>query len=143
MKMVQYSIRGRSIDGTVYWDGHGWSIRQYAFRFDKLFAEIQLTHLRKEQATKNIDECVGHLTLIHAPRRQYGFWRKEKRYFNQLPGVEGGRVYDAWLYGSDRAYNGKPYRNPYPPGYRHDEFKRGYNVTTPMHQSPRAPNQHG
>ena len=55
-------------------------------------------------------------------------WRKLKR-------VERGmisRVYDAWSRGESDAYEGRPKRNIYPPGRRHDEYERGYNLADPM-----------
>lgn len=35
-------------------------------------------------------------------------------------------MYEALMLGDEHAYNGKPKRNPYPPGRRHDEYERGY-----------------
>lgn len=50
--------------------------------------------------------------------------RKEKRFFRK--NGQDDPVYYAWIAGQFAAEIGKPKRNPYPPGRRHDEFERGY-----------------
>lgn len=55
--------------------------------------------------------------------------RKIKRMERRMLGDE---VYYAYLAGTDLGERGKPYRNPYPAGRRHAEFKRGYDQADPM-----------
>lgn len=55
--------------------------------------------------------------------------RREARMFRRM-GLTA--VEEAWNWGQDAAYRGRPYRNPYPPGRRHDEYKRGFHLADPM-----------
>lgn len=57
--------------------------------------------------------------------------RKEKRYVRKMWGRDQV-VYEAYTLGEYHADAGKPKRNPYPPGRRHDEYERGYNLSDPM-----------
>jgi hypothetical protein len=41
-------------------------------------------------------------------------------------------VYVAYLEGQNALYHKRKPRNPYPPGKRHDEWKRGLNLADPM-----------
>lgn len=56
--------------------------------------------------------------------------RKIKRIERKVFGNDA--VYGAWLEGQEAGDTGKPYRNPYPPGRRHNEYKRGYDLADPM-----------
>lgn len=51
--------------------------------------------------------------------------RQEKRFFSKQGNTA---VYYAWNAGQWHATHGRPYRNPFPPGRRHDEYKRGYEI---------------
>lgn len=56
--------------------------------------------------------------------------RRIKRIERKALGMDA--VYGAWLEGQATGDAGKPYRNPYPAGRRHNEFKRGYDLADPM-----------
>lgn len=137
--MTDYIIKGRCEDGTVYWDGHGWTnTTQYARRLillaelaepDKMVsAEAVLEGIVQDQKGKDIHTRVYQLRLVKAPRKRFGFYRKEKRYWRQN---EASVAYDR---GQDSMMWGGPHRqrNPYPPGRRHDEFERGKRTADPM-----------
>lgn len=57
--------------------------------------------------------------------------RKEKRFFRQQMGSQGP-LYDAYCQGEYAAYRLRRARNPYPPGRRHDEWQRGFDLADPM-----------
>lgn len=69
-------------------------------------------------------------------------WRREKKadIYGQLGGHAAAAKYLAWVEGCwwgeiDRIYSqrrGKVKKNPYPPGKRHDEWQRGYDLADPL-----------
>lgn len=62
--------------------------------------------------------------IMHDQTRAGEDPRKLKRFFRRNGLFDP--VYEALMLGDEHAYNGKPKRNPYPPGRRHDEYERGY-----------------
>lgn len=127
---MSYIIRGRNIDGTVYWDARGWaSDRHDAHRFeDRQFAQETIAVLIAGQSHMNSDERTGQLRVIDAPPKTYGRWRKDKRFGSPFDEP----VYNAMIWGEDQGERGRSYRNPYPPGKRHDAFKSGYDHADPL-----------
>ena len=56
-------------------------------------------------------------------------WRREKRFHRRGMGDGGVALYDAWNFGCWAGQFRRSKCNPYPPGRRHDEWQRGYDVT--------------
>ena len=54
--------------------------------------------------------------------------RREKRIWRgYVP-----ETYRAFTWGEGDAYIGRPKRNPFPPGRRHDEYDRGFDLADPL-----------
>ena len=53
-------------------------------------------------------------------------WRKSKKWDNKATAGTGYDVMMAYYRGSEDAEFGRDYRNPYPPGRRHDEYHRSF-----------------
>lgn len=57
-----------------------------------------------------------------------------RKYKKMLRRMGMSEMHVAFLAGENQCMDGKEYKNPYPAGYRHNEFKRGYNLFDPCEQ---------
>lgn len=156
--MNLFIVRGRSIDGTVYWDGMGWAL-------GNKYCGKQLTQQQAQQVVeqeyaankqRELDATVGHLTVVDAPHvpqlptrthrerayamgfdywRQLGYSgryrpRRVRRYERRALGVDA--IMDAHYEGEAEAYRQHPRNNPYPPGRRHDAWQQAFNTADPF-----------
>jgi len=56
--------------------------------------------------------------------------RQEKKMYRKMGMTHPVEM--AWRLGCWNGESGKPYRNPYPKGKRHNEFDRGYHLADPL-----------
>jgi hypothetical protein len=69
--MALYTLSARSIDGRVWWSGHGWSTdKGEAMGLDAENAQIVIERQRAaNEVSKDIDDLINHFTVSFLQRR--------------------------------------------------------------------------